>query len=547
MPGSESLHSLQAVFLFLLLLVALFAALARKIDVPYPILLVLAGLGISFLPHVPRVQLNPDLVFVLFLPPLLYASAWQTNLREFRANATSIAMLAIGLVGFTVWGIAVFADHFITALDFKSGFILGAVVATTDAIAATSIAKSVGLPKRIVDLLEGESLVNDATGLLALEFGLSLLLHGEAPTVVSGLLRLLWLVTGGIGVGLAFGRVTAWLERWIDDGPVEMVISLIVPYAAYLAGEEIHASGVLAVVACGLYLSRRSVAFFSPETRLQLMSGWAALNFVLNGLVFVLIGLQLPYVLNGIQGYGRWTLLEYGLAFSGVLVLLRLIWVYPGAWTAYWISRFMLRQERPKPAARGVFVVGWTGMRGVVALAASLSLPETLSDGRPFEQRNLIVFLTFAIILFTLVVQGLSLPALIRGLGLAGSQSGGSEEKCGRKKMLEAAVEFLEAGMKALPKDASDAEQHSFEDILHAYRHRLEAADDVDVEGRDRLPEQSPAEAFRRRRQLMLEAKRVERRAIIGLRDDGIIGDDVLRKLERELDLSVSSFGGGRE
>ena len=534
----DNLHSLQAIFLFLLLLVALFAALARRINIPYPILLVVAGLGISFIPRVPHVQLNPELVFIVFLPPLLYASAWQTNFREFRANLVSISMLALGLVGFTVCGIAYFADRFITLLDFKSGFILGAVVATTDAIAATSIAKSVGLPQRIVDVLEGESLVNDATGLLALEFGLSLLLRGETPTVAGAATRLFVLIAGGIGVGLVFGFVTAWLERWIDDAPVEMVISLIVPYAAYLAADQLHSSGVLAVVACGLFLSRRSVGFFSPQTRLQIMSGWTALNFVLNGLVFVLIGLQLPYVLAGIHQYGRWTLLEYGLIFSVVLVVLRLIWVYPGAHISYWLSHRFLHDKRSKPEARSIFVVGWTGMRGVVALAAALSLPETLGDGRPFVQRNLIVFLTFSIILFTLVVQGLSLPALIRRLGLAGTETQSDEERQGRRIVLEEAVRYLEDCVQGLPEDSPESERHRFEDILHGYKHRLEVLGD---DRQDRVARKSAKEAHHKRRDLALEAAQVERQTLIRLRDEGTIGDDVMRRLEYELDLTESS------
>ncbi len=533
MPHQDNLHSLQAIFLFLLLLVALFAALARRINVPYPILLVVAGLGISFIPHVPRIPLNPELVFIIFLPPLLYASAWQTNWREFKGNLVSISMLAVGLVAFTVLGVAFFADHFITALDFKSGFILGAVVATTDAIAAASIAQTVGLPQRIVDLLEGESLVNDATGLLALEFGLGLLLRDQAPTVASGTLRLLWLTAGGIGVGLVFGVVTAWLERFIDDGPVEMVISLIVPYAAYLAGEQVHASGVLAVVACGLFLSRRSVAFFSPETRLQITSGWSALNFILNGLVFVLIGLQLPYVLAGISQYSRWTLLEYGLIFSTILVLLRLAWVYPGASFSWWISRRVLHSKRTKPTPRAVFVVGWTGMRGVIALAAAISLPETVATGEPFAQRNLIVFLTFSIILFTLVVQGLSLPALIRALGLAGKGIVNEEERKGRRMVLEEAIRFLEDRRNALPEAVSESEEHTLEDLLHMYRHRLEAIDENDHSSEA----SKPLGAFRKRRELLIETAQVERRCLIRLRDEGAIGDDILRRLEHELDL----------
>ncbi|MGI4830447.1 MAG: Na+/H+ antiporter [Janthinobacterium lividum] len=533
MTNTAHLENLQSIFLFLLILVTIFAVLAQRLKVPYPILLVLAGLGISFIPHVPRVRLDPNLVFLVLLPPLLYVSAWQTNWREFKGNLATIASLAVGLVAFTVWGVAEFADRFVTALDWKSGFLLGAVAATTDAIAAAAIAKSIGLPQRIVDLLEGESLVNDATGLLALEFGLRLLLRGDSPGFTDGALRFLWLIVGGVGVGLLLGVVVTWLERRVDDGPVEMTISLIVPYAAYLAGEQINASGVLAVVACGLFLSRRSVGFFSAETRIQVASSWNALNFILNGIVFLLMGLQLPYVLSGIGGFGHRMLMIYGAAFSGVFICLRLLWVYPASGLAYWIQTRLLHHKVAPYAPKSIFVVGWTGMRGVVALAAALSLPETLGDGRPFTQRNLIIFITFSIILVTLVVQGLTLPFLIRFLGLANAPGGGlsSEERDARRTVVQKAIEFLEEGKEA---SEDEADRHVYSDLLHLYGHRLESFSDHRDEN-ERLFAERP---LSRRRELILQVTQRERHTLIHLRDTGTIGDDTLRRLERELDLT---------
>ena len=528
---AEGVHGLQMVFLLLLVLVAGFAVIAERVKLPYPIVLVMAGLGISFVPHMPRVPLSPELVFVVFMPPLLYYSAWNTSWREFRNNLISITMLAVGLVAFTVIGVALVSDHFITALDFKSGFVLGAVVATTDAIAAASIAARIGLPTRVVEILEGESLLNDATGLLALEFGVQMLQTGETPTVGAGLLRLLWLMAGGIAVGLVVGWVAATFERWIDDGPVEMVISVVLPYAAYLVGEELRVSGVLAVVACGLYLGRQSAAFFSPEVRIQVTNGWESLNFMLNGVVFLLIGLQLPYVLAGIHGYSRWTLVEYGAVFSAVLIVLRLLWMFPAARVANLLRRVVPGIKRePMPSAKSVFVIGWTGMRGVIALAAAFSLPETLSGGRPFAQRNLILFLTFAVILVTLVVQGLSLPWVIRRLGLGRTESR-EEEMEARRTVLETAIGYLEAEQDR----GGDALAHGFEDLLHRYRHRLDAlrygllAEEMDENG---------ARNYRRVRELSREAAEVERRTAVRLRDDGKIGDGVMNRLLNELDLT---------
>lgn len=225
MESAISLHAIERVVLLLLAMVAVFAVMAHRLKVPYPIVLVLAGLGLSFVPHMPRIPLNPNLVFVIFLPPLLYAAAWAVSWRDFRRNLLIIALLAVGLVGFTVWGVAEFSDRFITALDWKAGFLLGAVLSTTDAIAATSVAKSLGLPRQIVDILEGESLLNDATGLLALEIGLGLLERGDLPTVEEGAIRLLYLIFGGLGIGLVIGVIVATFERFIDNGPIELVLS----------------------------------------------------------------------------------------------------------------------------------------------------------------------------------------------------------------------------------------------------------------------------------------------------------------------------------
>jgi len=538
MGSGESLHAVETVILLLLVLVAGFAALARRLKVPYPIVLILAGLAISFVPRMPHVPLDPNIVFVIFLPPLLYASAWTMSWREFRRNAVMMGLLAVGLVCFTVWGVAEFSDRFITALDWKAGFLLGAVVATTDAIAATSIAKSLGLPRRIVDILEGESLLNDATGLLALEIGLAIMVRGEMPTVGSGLARLVYLVVGGLVIGLLIGVVVGWIERFIDDGPVELVVSLVVPYAAYLAGERAKASGVLAVVACGIYMSRKSTQFFSPAVRLQVNGAWDALTFMLNGLVFVLIGLQLPYVLAGIHGrYGTGTLVFYGAVFSAVLILLRMIWVFPAVKIASFVERRLMGHTDEKELKpREVFVVGWTGMRGVLALAAAISVPETLWDGRPFEARNLIVFLAFCVIFVTLVLQGLTLPALIRGLGLAGTTGMEPEERAARRIVLKAAIRYLENGRKS----DGGVNAHLYDDLVHRYRHKLALVG----EGAEENVGEIDREAYSRLRTIASATLEAERRTLIGLRDRGRISDDVLRTMERELDLAESQYQG---
>jgi CPA1 family monovalent cation:H+ antiporter len=496
---------------------------------PYPIVMVIGGLLLSFLPGIPNFTLNPDLVFLVALPPLLYAASWTTSWRDFRYNVASILLLAFGLVGFTVLGVALTAPRVFHGFDWRLGFVLGAVVAPTDAIAATSIARRVGLPSRIVDILEGESLINDASGLLALQFATATLVRNAVPNVSSGVLTFLWLIVGGVGLGLGVAWIIDRLERRIDDGPIEITLSILVPYAVYLAADRIHASGVLAVVSCGLFLSRGSSRFFSPAVRIQAWSVWEALNFVLNSFVFVLIGLQLPVLRAAIRGYGLSTLLTYGAVFSGILILLRLAWAFPGTSVAWLIRKRVLHQNESFPSGRSIFVVGWTGMRGVVSLAAALALPAVLADGRPFPHRDLIIFLTFCVIFVTLVLQGLTLPPLIRAVGLAGAVGPNCEEQQARRIVTEAAISHLEHAKERDRKEFAEL----YEDLTRHYSQRLaslDAGENDDGDGADHA----------RHAALTLEALRVERETAIQLRDEGRINDEVLRRIERELDLSES-------
>ncbi|MFI5103505.1 MAG: Na+/H+ antiporter, partial [Terriglobales bacterium] len=468
---SGGIQSVEIIFLLLLLFVAGFTVLARKLQTPYPIVLVIAGLVLSFVPGIPRVALNPDVIFLVVLPPLLFSAAWLTSWRDFVYNLVSISSLAIGLVAFTVLAVAAIAHLIFPGFDWRLGLVLGAVISTTDAIAASAIAKRIGLPQRIVDVLEGESLVNDATGLLALEFGLAIVLGGETPTMASGLLRLGYLAGAGIGLGLLVGLVVHWVEHHIDDAQIEITMSILVPYGVYLAAEGIHASGVLAVVACGLYLGRGSSHFFSPSVRIQAYAVWNVFSFILNGFVFVLIGLQLPYVREGIRQYDTRHLLLFGTLFSALVIVLRLLWVFPGSSFSYFIRKRLLHQSEPAPSARQIFVIGWTGMRGVIALAAAISLPETLQDGSPFPQRNLMIFLTFCVILVTLVLQGLTLPPLIRALGLSGASGPNCEEEDARRLMAQAAVNYLEKNRQNEEDNADFAAL--YDDLKEHYRRRL--------------------------------------------------------------------------
>jgi len=489
---------------------------------------VVAGTLLGLIPGIPRVALNPDLVFYVILPPLLYSAAWVTSWREFSYNLVSILLLAFGLVSFTVIGVALGAPWLFPGFDWKIGLVLGAVVAPTDALAATSIAQRIGLPKRITDILEGESLVNDATGLLALEFGISILLKNETPTATDAVLRLTYLIVAGIAVGLVTGWIVNWIERRIDDGPIEIAISIMVPYAAYFAADALHASGVLAVVTCGLFLTRRSSEFFSPGVRLQAWAVWDALTYILNGLVFVLIGLQLPYVLAGIQGYSLGRLVLYGALFSGLVVALRLIWVFPGAFVARLIRTRVLHQSIKPPTVRSILVLGWAGMRGVIALAAAIALPQTLADGSPFPHRNLIIFLAFSVILVTLVGQGLTLPWLVRVLRVSDPAGPNLEEEAARREVLQAALAYLEESRKK-----NEAEFDAiYEDLAGHYRQRLAA-----VTGKDDTETGISPKHQKHLSRLSRDLLRIERQTAVRLRNEGQINDETLRQLQYELDL----------
>jgi len=530
--GETGIHHIELIALALLLATAVLTTLARRFETPYPIVLVVGGLLISLLPQLPHISLSPHLVFLVFLPPLVFSGAFNTSWRDFRSNLLSISMLAFGLVAFTVAGVAVMCEWLLPGFDWRLGAALGAVVSTTDTIAAIAIAKRVGLPRRISDLIEGESLINDASGLLALQFAVALVVSGERPTFTKGLAEFIGLVAGGIVFGVVSGAIIHLLQRKIDDPPVEITVTLIAPYLAYLSAETFHCSGVLATVVCGLYLGRNRSDFLTTFARLDTSAVWSTLDFILNGVLFILIGLQLPYILAGIRGLSRLEMFGDAVFFSFLVIGLRLLWMYPGAWTAYLIrTRLLGKNERP-PRSKEVFLLGWTGMRGVLALAAAISLPEYLNDGQPFPQRNLILFLTFSIILTTLVLQGLSLPAIIRKLRIGGVKQGNAELDGARRAMLEAALSSLDV----LEDNEKPDDDWIVQDLVHHYRQRLNLVNGADPDAIGRQQD------YREYRELARTLRGVERAALLLLWNENRIGDEVLRELERELDLEDARF-----
>jgi monovalent cation/hydrogen antiporter len=523
----------ELLLLALLVLVAALAFLAKRLSIPYPIVLVIGGLCLSLLPQAPRVSLDPNIVFLVILPPLLFSAAFHTSWREFRNNFVSILLLAFGLVGFTMFGVGAVTRWMLPGFDWKLGLVLGAVVSTTDPISATATARRLGIPQEITDLLEAESLVNDGSGLVALKFTAALVITGVTPSFIGGVAELLYLICVAVVIGLAVGIFVHKVQRRISDAPIEITISLITPYVAYLAAESAHCSGVLATIACGIYLGRRSSGFFSLHARIESSAVWKTLDFILNGVVFLVLGLQLPSILSGIQAHSLKALIAYGALFSLVVILLRLLWVYPGAWISSQIGRHLRLRRVPMFSPAAIFILGWSGMRGVLALAAAISLPETLKNGAPFPHRNMIIFLTFCVIFATLVLQGLSLPTLIRRLGLSGFSGIRGEEELARREMITAALESL-----ARLRQESGRERAEIHDQLERYYRRRLALLEERL-ARDGRPSK---EHIEHQDSLAQQLRRVEREIALKLRDEDKIHDEVLRSLERELDLLDARF-----
>ncbi|HET9965620.1 MAG TPA: Na+/H+ antiporter [Rubrobacter sp.] len=534
------------IILGLLLAVAALATLATRLGVPYPILLVLGGSALGFVPGLPPVELDPELVFLLFLPPLLYVSALFTSWRDFRANVRPITLLAVGLVLMTTFVVASVA-HTVVGLPWGAAFVLGAIVSPTDAIAATSVAQRLGVPRRIVTILEGESLVNDATGIVAYRVAVAAVVTGAFSVWEAGLQFVVG-AAGGAAAGFAVGWLVVWARRHLSEDPsVQNTISLLTPFVAYLAAEELphslwgllhdlfgvpgdlYFSGVLAVVTTGLYLGRKGPYIISSGTRLQGYATWELITFLLNGLIFILIGLQLRSVVEGLNEYTAGQLVSYALLTSLTVILVRMVWVFPATYVPRWASR-RIRESDPSPSWRNVSIIAWTGMRGVISLAAALALPLQTASGVLFPDRDLIIFLTFCVILATLVVQGLSLPVLIRALGLEDDRIGDKEETHGRVSIAEAALERLDELV-----DEDWVREDTAERMrgLYSYRrNRFASRFEGDPEG---VEERSAAYQH-----LLVELLGAQRLRLITMRDEGSIGDEVMHRIERDLDLEES-------
>ncbi len=508
------MHDVEIILVALLVAVAVLSAAARALNVPYPIVLVVGGAIMGLAPiGLPEVELEPDLVLVIFLPPLLYSGAFFANLRDLRADLRTISLLSIGLVLATMLVVAVVA-HELIGLSWPAAFALGAIVGPTDPVAATAIARRLGVPRRLVSILEGEALINDATALVAYRIAIG---TGTFSLLDAGW-DFLWKAAGGIAVGLLVGWVIIEVRKRLDDPLVENTIGLLSGYAAYVPAEHLELSAVLAAVTVGCYVGWQAPKIASPATRLQGFGMWELLVFLMNAFLFTLIGLQLPVILDTFES--EW--LGYAVAVSAAVVLTRLVWNH----SLVFVIRAIDRRESQR-ARRGNWqgrtIVGWAGMRGAVSLAAALALPFD------FEQRDLLIFLTFAVIFVTLVLQGLTLPPLIRRLGV---RDDGTEEE---REELKARLYATKAALARIDELAGEewTRDDTIERMRSAYEYRKRRlaarAGKIEDEG---FEDRSVAY-----QSLVREILEAQRAAVVRLRNQGTISNDVMHRLERELDL----------
>lgn len=409
------MHDNLLLILALLFSVFMMVMAAQKMKIAYPIFLVLAGLVISLLPGIPDVELDPDLVFLIFLPPLLYEAAWYTSWNDFWRWKRPISLLAFGLVFATSLIVAYVSQALIPGFTLALGFLLGGIVSPPDAVAATTVLKGLPVPKRILSILEGESLVNDASSLIVFRFALAAILTGTFS--IHQAVGQFFLVAGmGIVVGLIGATFMYLIHRFLPTtSAIDAALTLMTPYLLYLGAEQFHFSGVMAVVTGGLFISYRSHEIFkNGNTRLNMLGVWTTVIFVMNAMVFVLIGLSLPSIINGLEESSLIQGIKYGVIISIIIILIRFLWVYPTTFIPRWLFKSVRKEQ--SPGWKVPLVIGWTGMRGVVSLATALSIPFSLDNGSPFPHRNLILLITFVVIFITLVIQGLTLPFLVKKL-----------------------------------------------------------------------------------------------------------------------------------
>jgi CPA1 family monovalent cation:H+ antiporter len=502
--------------------------LADRSQIPYPILLTVGGTALAFVPGVGDFELDPDVILVAFLPPLLYGAAFFTSIQDLRANYRPIGLLAVGLVAATTITVAVVA-HEVVGLPWAAAFVLGAVVSPTDPVAATEIAVRSHAPRRLVTIVEGESLINDSTGLIAYKFAVAAVVSGMF-SLPGALGDFVLSAVGGVAIGVFVGWLVAMLRARLDDAPTETAVSLLTPYMAYLPAEALGVSAVLAAVSAGLYLGWRSPDLVTPSTRIQITGFWELLIFGLNAALFVLIGLQLRTVIDGLDGYSAWELTGYAAVVAVTVVATRMAWLFP----FNLVSRLLVRRvprlgSDAPPDLWLTALLGWSGMRGAVSLAVALAIPLQTDAGEPFPGRDLIIFLAYSVILATVVGQGLTLGKLIEIAGVYDDDETVAEQEArARIAASHAAILRLDelADEEWVRDESADRMRRAYEFRIRRFESRLDEEDDGEIE--------EGSQAYQRLRRKVLEAERAE---IVRARNRGDITDDIMRRIERDIDL----------
>jgi monovalent cation/hydrogen antiporter len=521
--------------IFILAVLISLSAFADKLRIPNPVLLIIAGLALGLIPGLPELPLDPDIIFLFFLPPLLYDAAFRTSWLEFKTNIKPISALGISLVFFTTILVAVAAYCFIPDLSWPLAFLLGAIISPPDAVAATGIIKGLRLNKRVITILEGESLINDASALIAYRYALAASITGSFVFWQAGL-QFLWVAGGGILTGLLIGYILVFIHKKIDSHPVvETGLTLITPFLSYVLAEKVHASGILATVSTGLMLAWRSPEIFSYETRMRTRVVWDTLIFLMNGFIFILMGLQLPVILRELTNYKMTTLIAYGLIISLVTILVRMLWVFAGAYIVKWVSRKKNNGDDQKgdDTWKNVSIVAWTGTRGVISMATALALPLTLYNGEQFPQRHLIIFVSFVVIFVTLVVQGFSLPPLIRLLGVKPAAPEDKEEKELQLYVVNGTLHFIDDGLYPKP------EEWIRKDLKRKYEQlAAKLTGEISTHSLNENREgQLPVRTLTAAQKAQIEIARFQRDLLLQVHKEGRFSDAAIREVERDLDI----------
>lgn len=510
-------------YLSLIVAIILLIMLANKIKVAYPVLLVVAGLLISFIPGIPMIKIDPELIFIIFLPPLLYEAAWAISWKELWKWRRIIGSFAFVVVFLTAITVAFVANHFIPGFSLALGFLLGGIVSPPDAVSASAILKFVKVPKRMSSILEGESLLNDASSLIIFRFAMVAVATGQFIWQ-DAVLSFSWMLIGGIGIGVLLGFVFMKAHKYLPtDANMDTILTIVAPYAMYIAAEEVHSSGVLAVVSGGLLLSNNRFSFLGTSSRLRGVNVWESLAFVLNGLVFLLIGLDLPEIIYGLEGVSLSSAIGYGLLITAVLVVVRILSAYGAVLVTLVARNFINVADTRSPGFKAPIIMGWTGMRGVVSLAAALSIPTHLYAGGPaFPQRNLVLFITFIVILTTLLVQGLTLPSLIKKINLPSFNDYLSDEDADnhiKRGIARHTLDHIKENHNAL-----FLRSHFLQQIHEKWQGKID--DDADVQLSPEV------------REAYLDVLNEQRMWLIGQNHDNIdLNEDVIRKHLMKIDL----------